>query len=78
MIKSCETSYLYVVIANGITTYIALWEIPTLAYDNRCLAECQRSDFLQSYVAIPLAKTTSNLFHNILSLGSLLLFKINF
>ena len=38
---------------------------------------CQCRDFPQSYVVIPLAVTTSNLIHNFLSLGSLLLFEIN-
>ena len=34
-------------------------------------------DFPQSYVVIPLTVATSNLFHNFLSLGSLIIFKIN-
>jgi len=34
-------------------------------------------DFQQSYVAIPLTVATSNLFHNFLLLGSLIIFKIN-
>ena len=38
---------------------------------------CQCRDFPQSYVVIPLAIATRNLFHNFLSLRSLLPFKIN-
>jgi len=34
-------------------------------------------DFPQNYIAIPLALATRNLFHNFLSLRSLLHFKIN-
>ena len=43
---------------------IGLWEIPTLAWQNSCLAECQCRDFPQSYVVIPFAKATRNFFHN--------------
>ena len=64
MIKSCETSYLYVVIANGITAELCgkslRWHTITGT---------------QSSVVIPLR--ISNLCHNFLSLGSLLLFENN-
>ena len=49
---------------------------PTLALSQTLAMSCQCRDFQQSYVVIPLAIATRNLFHNLLSLRSLLPFKV--
>ena len=74
MIKSCETSKLYVVLmvlqhSSVGNLYVGM---PYIIYKVFSLVQTYvYEDFPQRYVVIPLAITTSNLFHSHLLLGSL-------
>jgi len=46
-------------IANGYYN-IALLEIPTLAWHNSCLAQCQCRNFPQNYVVMPFLVAIAN------------------